>query len=247
MNPIPQVDPVKLLQSRDAIASALMVLLIDHLGVEIVNMEPDTLIEEIKTRWKITPPEFNRDKIWSLATVMATDLFLKDLNVFNHVANALSGKGASFEHFAPADITEVCWMLAEIAIFDPDALEGKFSDEIEAYILAKLNDEGLQKLPRILKRFLRMPDQVQVVNDALSGDGIDFKAYWEEQERNLLKIDMEVQNRMMMLVTQVASLPLQHASPGALQDLLKRAQKALVAQSRQTEREQADVPQSAFL
>lgn len=244
----PQIDPVQLLKSRDAAGSALLVLLIDNFGTEILNMEPDTLLEEIRTRFKITPPEFNRDKWNALFTVMATDLFLKDLNVFNHVCNALSGKGSTFEHFSPCDVTEMCWAFAEVAILDPQTLEkAKLSDDITGYMIAKLDDEGLQKVPRLLKRFLKAPDQAHTINDALDGDGIDFKAYWLEQERNLLRIDSDVQNRMMQLVTQVASLPLRHAAPGALQDLVKRAQRALAEQSRQTEQEQADVPSSAFL
>lgn len=241
-------DPLtRLLTDREATASALVVGLTDSFGTEFLNWEPDTLIHEIKETWRVMPPEFNRDKIWALSGVMTTDLFTKDLSFFNHVCNALSGSGASFELFVPCDVTEICWAISEIAIMDPDELKNKFAPDIQNYIRLKLEDEGIQRMPKILSRFVSVPDKSQEITDSLQNEEIDFKAFWNDQDRKLLTIDQAVTERMMQLLSQVASLRLKNAAHGSQKDLLQRAQKVLVKQYQRTEREQAQIPLAASL
>lgn len=246
MNPSQQ-SFAELLMDPEAVGSALIVGLVDLLGVECLNYEPDTLLHEIHDHWHVLPIPANMDKIWALATVITTNMFTTNFQAFNHIANALSGAGAHFENFNPADITEIAWALAEVALIDPDEAKKPFNSEIKSYILLKLEDEGLQKLPRILSGHVQMPDRSQEVADSLLDEAVDMKAYWNDQAQKLLTIDAEVQRRMLLLLQQVASLVLKNAVPGAQQALLQRAQKALAGQSQQTEREQADVPLAASL
>ncbi len=195
----------------------------------------------------MTPIEANRDKIWALSTVMTTDLFMKNFQVFNHVCVSLIGAGANFEKFTPADITEICWALMEISLIDPDEAKRPFSQEIKDYIELKLEDEGLHRVPKILSKHVKLKDRSQEIGDSLQDEAIDQKAFWDSQSRSLLQIDQYCQEKMIQLVNEVASLPLKNAAPGAQQDLLQRAQKALGVQSQQTKREQADVPLAASL
>jgi hypothetical protein len=237
----------KLLMDKEATASALIIGLVDVLGIECLSYEPDTLLHEIHDNWRVTPTEANRDKIWAMATAMTTDMFTSNFSCFNHICAALSGAGASFEKFVPSDITEICWALSEIALMDPDTAKQPFNEEIKSYILLKMEDESLQKIPKILSRHITRANLEHEVEDSLQNEAVDMKAFWNDQHRKLLSIDTHVQERMMLLINQVVQLPLKNAAPGAQQDLLKRAQKALAVQSQRTAQEQADVPLAASL
>lgn len=237
----------KLLASRDAIATPLLVGLVDEFGTEFFSWDPDTLVAEVKSEWRINLHQANSDKIQALLTVLTTDRFTGDLQAFIHVCNSLAGQGASFEVYDPADVTEMCWALAEIGLTDPLGEKEKFTNDISIYMAAKMDEEGLQKAPKLLAPHVSLPDRTQLINDTLSADGIDHKAYFDSQQRSLMNIDVYVRERMLELVQQLGGLKLQSAQPGALEDLTARAQKALAVQSQQTAKAQASLPRASFL
>lgn len=132
----------ELLVDEDAFATSLLALCLDEYGTEIFEWEPATLWMQLAEDFGSPLPRVNRDKIQALMTVHETDLALQDVDVFNSVCNALSGSEADFGKFDPLSPEEVLWGIYEILLnMDPD--EGRFSDDIRAYIGVILNNNGV--------------------------------------------------------------------------------------------------------
>lgn len=223
-------------------ASILVVGLMDEFGTDFFNWEPDTLLLETQSVWKVQPPSINRDKIWALVTEITTNLFYQNLDAFNHVCNALSGSNADFQNWDPVNVRQMCWGIAEVSLADPPEKGDEFSEEIKIYMRERLEFEGFSKVPKLLKDFVKLPDRSQSINETLTSDAIGFKSYWDAQQRKLLEIDEWCQDRMNRIIVLLGTLPLQNADQKALAGFRERAATALAAQSRTTTRELESVP-----
>jgi hypothetical protein len=225
----------RLLQDPETPGSVLLIGLFDEYGTDFLEWEPDTLLLEIQDRWKTEVPVVNRDKIWALVTVLTTDLFWSSLEAFIHVCNALSGGGADFQNWNPADVQEMCWAIAEVTLLDPPEEGVVFSPEIVAYMQAELEAEGFSEPPQLLKPYVSETGRERV-EEALSvdADEIDINAYWDAQTRKRLAVDEWVRERLLRLLQEVTALPLSQAQPEALAQLKENAERALAAQSTET-------------
>jgi hypothetical protein len=235
-----------LLLDEEAIATPLLVGLLDEFGTEMLDWEPETLRLEIKNEWKVTPPQVNFDKIWALVTVLTTNSFYDSFEGFTHICNALSNTEASFDVYDPADVTEMAWAIAECTLLDPPDPTGKdksyqFNTEIIAYMQARLNTESFSKPPLILAKHLPENDGSAKIDSALADDGIDYNAYWDSQQRKRMAVDRWVGSRMLNLIQTLVGLPLQNADKEALAQLQERARKALAAQAQEIQSASATV------
>jgi hypothetical protein len=229
------------LQNTEIAGTVLLVGLIDRFGTEFFDWEPETLRLEMEHEWGVKPPQRNMDKIWALVTELTTDSFYSTLSGFIQICNALGGDGADFQNFNPATVQEMCWTLAEVQLTDPPDRDSKFSEEVKAYMQARLDAEGFSKPPQMLKNHVKEEPLDESINQALTSDGIDYNAYWDKQARDRLAIDEYVRHRLYETVSAVAALPLESADRKALQDLQRHAATALAIQSKATERESEHV------
>jgi hypothetical protein len=224
----------RLLADSETSGTVLLIGLLDEFGTEFFDWEPDTLLREIKARWRVDVPVANRDKIWALVTVLTTNLFTTDLDAFVHVCNSLSDQGADFENWNPADTQEMAWALAEISLLDgEEALKG-LAPEIIAYMGAQLDAEGFTEAPQLLKAYVPVEVPREQIGLALEADSIDTNAWWDAQTRKRLSVDEYVKTRLLKLVQEVSSLPLTHANSQALADLRSRAETTLAGQAKET-------------
>jgi hypothetical protein len=241
----PSLSPLrKKLEDPEAIATVLLVILIDRWGTEFFSWEPETLDLQAKADFGATIPRKNKDKIWALVTYLTTDRFTQSLDLFIHICNALSGSGADFQNYDPAEVQEIAWCLAEVSLLEP--MDEPLSPDIVTYIDARLDEEGFTKPPRILTQYASEPVPESVVEGNLGIDGIDVKSHWDSQALKRGQVDEYIRDRLHQLLQDVAHLPLLNADDQARSQLLERAGKALEAQSRQTEREQELAPQRPF-
>jgi len=227
-----------MLRDPDAIATPLLVILLDRFGTELFDWEPDTLRMEIRAAWGAEPPQENMDKIWALINIVTTNLFQVSLEFFIHACNALSGNGADFASYDPATVREMCWALSEQHLIDPLGEDEDFSSEILAYMKTSLKEEGFTQVPQILAPHVGTELQdASSVEEGLAVDAIEVNAYWDMQTRKRMEIDEYLLTRMRRLISDLASLPLKNADEERVQKLKSRADTALAA--RQQEKAQA--------
>lgn len=225
--------PIKnMMEDKTSIGTPMLVACIDAFGMNFLEWEPDTLILEAKATWGADLPGVNREKIWALVNILTTNLFYQNLECFISTCNVLSGTPASFENFDPADVTEMCWAVGESALIYPP--EQDFGYEIKSYMLAQLESEGFSKPPRLLEKYVKMPDRSQEVSEIISGDGIETKSYWDSQQLKRLEVESHVRDRMYLLLETVAQLPLQHADREALSQLQERGKITLLGQQQES-------------
>lgn len=211
-------------------ATCLLVLCLDEWGTDMLDWEPETLPRAARMSWNAELPQANRDKIWALITHMTTDAFYSSLDGFIHICNALSGHGVDFEQFDPAEVDEMCWGVAETSLIAPMEKEDRFCEEIVAYMETRLEYEGFQKVPHMLKKFVQIPAREEELNQTLTSDGIGFKNYWKMQESRLANIDIWVKERLTALFTTLEVLPLRFANEQGLKRICERARSALGSQ-----------------
>ena len=226
-----------LLTNPHASATALLLTLVDELGTDFFSWEPQTLEAEVKDTWGVTMPQIVKDKIWALVNYLTTNLFFTSLEVFIHTANALSsGAQVDMKQYDQATVAEIAWALMETELLEPPGDEGVFSEEILAYMAKELESEGYRKVPKILSKYVEMPDSEERVNENLSMDGVDYNAFWDAQQRKKITLDQSLVNRLQRLLAELNSLPLANARKGALSTLVENARKALVEQQTSLQR-----------
>lgn len=211
-------------------ATVLLFLLVDELGTEWFDWEPETLDREIWAAWKATVPQDNKDKIWALVTCLTTNLFYQDLNCFIHTCNALNDSGSDFANFDPASVSDMAWAVAEIVLIDPPEKKDpsyQFSPEVVAYMSAEMDREGFTKPPRILATYVKPAQDEARLQDVLEGDGIEYKAYFDDQTNKRIDVDRYVGERLTAMLKALASVPFRHADQKALQELEARGTKVL--------------------
>jgi len=216
-------------------ATVLLVGLLDEFGTEMFDWEPDTLNLEIRDKWKVEVPQVNRDKIWALITAITTDLFLSSFEGFTNICNSLAGSGASFQVYDPATVQEMAWAISEITLVAPLEKDERFNKEILIYMEERLKLEGFSKPPRILASFVTDLDDETRVNESLSMDGIDFKAYWDSQVLKRLEVDEMVRTGLLAMLRMLGQLEFTSVDQKALRELTQRAEKALAEQSQATQ------------
>lgn len=230
----------ELLQDPRTPGTILLVLMVDEFGVEFFDWEPESLMLEIQARWRVTPVVHNTDKIWALVTLLTTNQFYRNLDCFNHTCNALSDRGADFHNFDPASVSEMAWAIAESTLVDPAEPNDQsrtFSEEIVHYMSATMDQEGFSRAPKILAKYASPSGDESKLQVVLDGDGIDYRAYWTDQERKRVDVDQYVATKLAEMLELLSRLPLRHADQGALKELQQRANKALGVQQKELQRE----------
>jgi hypothetical protein len=230
----------ELLKDPTTPGTVLIVLLVDALGTEWFDWEPETLDREVFGAWKTSMSPHNRDKVWAVATLLTTNQFYRNLDCFIHTCNALNDHGSDFHNFDPASVSDMAWALAETSLLDPAEKSDQsrtFAAEIIRYMTAMMDEEGFSRAPKILAKFASPSGDESKLQVVLEGDGIDYRTYWTDQERKRVDIDQHVATKLALTLELIARLPLKNADQEALKELQQRASKALGAQQKELQQE----------
>lgn len=232
------------IQNPDTYGTILLAILVDAFGTEFFEWEPEMLRHEIMGTWGVHCPQNNMDKVLSLVVHMTTNQFYRNLDFFIHTCNALSGSGANFHSFDPANVQEIAWALAECLLLEPQERGDVFDPEIVTYTVTELMEEGFTKPPKILADHFDLPDISSQVNDALTSEELDYNAYWDAQQRKRIAVDTFVARNLNRLIIQLSELKLENADQKGVSELRQRAYKALAGQQAQLTSEQGTVAKS---
>ena len=217
--PLARAQLKKVLESPEATATALTVILMDNYGTEFLDWEPDTLRIQVAEDYGADLPDNNWDKVWAVVTLMTTDLFYNSLEAFNHICNSLAGTGADFDKWDIAEPEEIMWGVAEAVLLDPPDKQGyDFSHEIKQFVGLALSEYGIWRTPRLLRDVVEEPNLPEDPTDInFSDDATMHAAFFDHQSAILAGLEEVVLQRLRLLHAQLLSLPLENGSPEAVQ------------------------------
>lgn len=187
-----------------AFATTLVYILVKAYGFECLNWDGVTIQMQVKDDFGVEMPRRIYDKLMGLITALTTDVVYKDVAVFDEIISALTGKGIGVEQDAPA-VEDVAWTVAEIQLNDPDPVSRNPQDpwkkDIKRYVRVVLDNEGFSIPPKILEFAPAKPIQKE---------GMDDNAYyagaWGSQQEKADEVDLWVNERIGMLIDQLAVL-----------------------------------------
>jgi len=126
-------------------AFVLYSICVAKFGVEIHEWEPETLWMEIQDEFKTDAHECCKDKLQAAITLVATNTFWENFNVFEGICKSFNCHSPGFEYLTPMSVEECSWGVAEAHLIDETPEE--FSEEIREYTRQTLRLHGYMIAP----------------------------------------------------------------------------------------------------
>ena len=214
------------LVNPESFSSTLLVATVDLFGFDpILSMtdmwSPETFRLEFRDELQIEVPPTNIDRLMAAVSLVTTDDFFKRTPRFIQLCNILAGDDYDPRVFNPADSEEITWGVAEAFLLAGPEEEEPFSDEIQAYIVAVLQIEGILHPPDMLNFVM---DEMRILSDTaiFDGDPDLFEVAYQEQTRQRNELNQMVKENMQELFGQLKALELEN---GDSADIVGRALK----------------------
>jgi len=152
---------LEVLKDEKAPAIALVDVVLRKYGTEAMSWQPEFLREELESDFGVTLSDLQSDKIQAGFTILQTDLFQSQWEVFKTVCHLLNNTPDSFEDPTPLEAEELAAAMAHYRLFVGDAEDTPpFSDEVKAYAGVVLYHYGMSESAAIFKDAL-MPTSVK--------------------------------------------------------------------------------------
>ena len=149
------------LKDEKAPTIALLAVVLKKYGVEAIHWQPELLREELESDSGLTLTDLQSDKIQAGMTILATDLFEAQWEVFKTVCHLLNSTPDSFEEATTLEAEELATAMAHYRlIIGEDEEKAKFSDEVLAYAGVVFYHYGMSEAPAIFPKAL-MPASAQ--------------------------------------------------------------------------------------
>jgi hypothetical protein len=222
------------LSDRTTPSTALLVIAVDLLGLEILSWDPSTVRMELEeANGADQLPLINFNKLMAAIELVTTDVFYRSLPDFIRLCNVLYNGTLDLESFDPADAAEVAWGVTEsLLIWPPDTdNESPFDDKIVKYIGYALKDEGIMVPPDVLRLGVTEGENIwDQVQGTFSDDPPMFAAIYGVEKAKTDEINQLVKARLRHLLELLDSLPL---NAGDAEDSVKRMLAAIRATEEQ--------------
>jgi len=205
----------KIIANPETLATILLTLAVDRLGIECLSWDPETIRMEVEQSFGIPFPQENFNKLMAAIELVTSDIFYISLPDFIRLCNTLYNGTFDPRVFDPADATEVAWGITEALILWPPANPAKpFAEKILQYIQQAVQAEGIMVPPDILRLELvdakQLWDQIQT---SFSDDPAMFTAIYDIARDKTETINKLVKDKLRLLLAQLDSLELLHGNP----------------------------------
>ena len=137
------------LKDDKAPAIALLYLVLRKYGTEAFEWQPEFLRDEIQQDFNVTLSDLQSDKLQAAITVLQTDLFENQWEVFKTVCHLLNNTPDTFEDATPLEAEEVASALAQYRLIVGTEGTPPFSDEVNAYVGVVFYNYGMSEAPSI--------------------------------------------------------------------------------------------------
>lgn len=196
----------------EAFATTLLGILMHAYGIDVLGWDGVTVQMEVKDDFGVEMPRPVYDKLMALITAMSTDSVYKDVALFDETISALNGEGVGVERGIPA-VDDVAWTVAELRINDPEPVsrdaKQPWGKNIQKYVRVVLDDEGMNRAPKILDFAAERGVPKEGTDDAQR-----YAAAWGSQELRADEIDEWVDAQIVALIEQLmgAGIPVKSSS-----------------------------------
>lgn len=137
------------LKDEKAPAIALLYLVLRKYGVDAFYWQPEFLREEIQDDFSVALSDLQSDKLQAAITILQTDLFENQWEVFETICHLLNNTADSFEDSSILEAEEVAAALAQYRLLVGSEGSPPFSDEVNAGVGVVLYNYGMSEAPPI--------------------------------------------------------------------------------------------------
>lgn len=179
---------LNVLKDDKAPAVALLLIVLAKYGKEGLERQPEFLRDEIQLDFDITLDDLQSDKIQAAMTILTTDLFESQWEVFKTVCHLLNNTPDSFEDHTAIEAEELAVALAHYRLIIGEDPDHPFSDEVKAYAGLVFYEYGMSEAPAIFPQAI-MPERAvkadpteknQALNDLYDARTADLLKYVQE-------------------------------------------------------------------
>lgn len=142
----------KLFLNDDANAILLNIGLLRMFGPECYAWEPETIRSEVERELNINLSTFITDKIQAIATLLITDQFYDNWEIFEAIGKAFNHSRVYFDTMTPLNMEEATWTLLEGPLID--ATPKKLSIDVKSYLDTIFRSGGLIEPPDIISEHM---------------------------------------------------------------------------------------------
>lgn len=208
-----------ILFNPDAFATPILLYLVDRLGMDVFEYEPETVEEYIR---KSNPAvkESVISRVQAAIGLYTSNLFWQDPITFGVICRALNRKNKP-EAGVPT-INDIAWGMAEVDLLmgsntDADDIPDFYSVGIDKYVKYLLRESGIYDTPDSMSG-ISSPD-IHTKFD----DPEQLRSIQERSDQSKAIVDLKVSEKMSELLKQVAELEIEF-SPKAREELTQLLQ-----------------------
>lgn len=174
------------LKDEKAPVIALVAVVLNNYGTEAMLWQPELLRSELESDFNITLTDLQSDKIQAGFTILSTDLFEFQWEVFKTVCHILNNTADSFTDATSLEAEELASALAHYRlIIGGDEAKAAFSDEVKAYVGVVFYHYGMSKPASIFPQAIMPPsateadptEKSQALSDIYDARTKDLKEY----------------------------------------------------------------------
>jgi len=206
---------------KNTYGSILLALVVDELGTESFDLDPQALRMDINQVFGVEASDLAMDKVNSLILALTTDLVHTDVSSFINAANALSGTPLNPLVFDPAEPLECAWAITELSLIDPDSAD-RWGVDVLKYIEESCRYFGIYRFPKVIKDILGSVRDAAPALEATSTDPTQLQVMVEDQNDLSESIQKEVEKHTKQLIAMMDVLPLQTSDNEAWKDFYSR-------------------------
>lgn len=164
--------PLTFLRDPNAPAIALLAVAVGKYGPECFEWDPALLRKEIHEDFDVDLTDLQADKLQAAITIITTDFFESNWQIFNCCILLLNNEHADLQTFDSVEAEHIAAAMPEIEYLRNEDEDGmKFSDEVNAYAGLIFSEYGCSKAPDIFPTALMPSGQADgsmlEKNDAL--------------------------------------------------------------------------------
>jgi len=214
------------LDDSDLSASAGLLILVDQMGTEAMDWDPETINTELAERFHADPSRSLMDRINAALALMTTDLYYRSLEAFTTINTAFANGPVSSTEFNWNNLDDVMWGLTEARLLEggEEFDKREFSHDISRYVGKLLADDGIGRPPKIMKFAEFDERQVDERNLVLSSDLMAMEAFWRRNDELVSELEKAAMDRLDVVFQQVESLPLANKAK-AREEVSSRSEK----------------------
>lgn len=141
------MTPKEALTDPQCPAAVLLAIAMKKYGNEVLEFDPVILRHDLETDFKIELTDVQADKLQAALTVINSDNFEQNLEVFELACHLFCNNNNDFEDWEPLEVEEVICGTCEATLIRHEKLD--YSDDVRAYVGQVFFEGGFLKPPEL--------------------------------------------------------------------------------------------------